>query len=181
MTTAKSVKRYTLEEAQTVITRLKQDTYENLNRLFKEGRAPSFDEIEGKTASGMLAWNPQAPWWGKPLAMICFDNPLSRWTGKMFITPFSEAKTGDGVNLFQNRIKLRRFPFLTRIEKAISDQNPCLAVNYNRFPGKQLSTRDELRRIDDGVFLGQAYSKLPWDKERWFLVYFVLCALSKSG
>jgi hypothetical protein len=179
MTTIKSVKRYSPEEAQTVITKLKQDTYDNLNRLFKEGKAPSFDEIEGETASGMLAWNPQAPWWGKPLALICFDNPLSRWIGKTFSTPFGEGKTGEGINLFQNRIKPRRFPFLTRIEKAISDQNPCLTVDYNRFPGTVFSTRDELRRIDDGVFLGQAFSKLPWDKKRWFLKYFVLCALGK--
>ncbi|MBM3158079.1 MAG: hypothetical protein FJ004_12480 [Chloroflexi bacterium] len=179
MTTVKTVKRYSLEEAQTIITRLKRDTFDNLNRLFKEGKAPPFDEIEGETASGMLAWNPQAPWWGKPLAMICFDNPLSRWTGKMFNTPFSEGKTGAGLNLFQNRIKPRRFPFLTRSEKAISDQNPCLTVDYNRFPGTVFSTRDELRRIDDGVFLGQAYSKLPWDKKRWLLTYFALCALGK--
>jgi hypothetical protein len=180
MTTIKSVQRHSPAEAQKIITRLKQDTYDNLNRLFKEGKVPSFEEIEGETASGMLAWNPRAPWWGKPLAMICFDNPLSRWTGKTFVTPFSEGKTGDGFNLFQNRIKPRRFPFLTRIEKAISDQNPCLTVNYNRFPGTLFSTRDELRMIDDGVFLGQAYSKLPWDKKRWLLRYFVLCALGKS-
>jgi hypothetical protein len=181
MTTFKSVKRYSLEDAQTIVKKLQRDTFDELNRKYKEGKAPSFDEIGGETASGMLAWNPQAPWWGKPLAMICFDNPLSRWTGKMFTTPFSEEKTGEGFNLFKNRIKPHRFPFLTRIEKAIADQNPCLTVNYNRFPGTMFSTRDELRKIDDGVFLGQAYSKLPWDKERLFLTYFVLCALSKSG
>jgi hypothetical protein len=181
MTTIKTVKRYSLEEAQKILSKLKQETYDGLDRLFKEGRAPSFDETEGETASGMMAWNPRAPWWGKPLAIICFNNPLSRWTGKMFTAPFSEEKTGKGINLFQNRIKPRRFPFLTRIEKAISDQNPCLAVDYDRFPGKWLSTRDELRTIDDGVFLGRAYSKLPWDKERRFLTYFVLCALGKSG
>ncbi len=180
MTTIKTAKRYSLEEAQKIVSRLKQGAYDDLNRLFKEGRAPSFEEIEGETASGMLAWEPQAPWWGKLLAMICFDNPLSRWTGKLFITPYSEGKTGEGLNLFRNRIKPHRFPFLTRIEKSISDQDPCLAVNYNRFPGKALSTRDELRRIDDGVFLGRAYSKMPWDKERRFLTYFVLCALGKS-
>lgn len=181
MATIKSTKRYSLQDAQRIIARLKRTSYDDLNRLFREGKAPSFEEVEGETASGMLAWSPKAPWWGKPLAMICFDNPLSRWTGKMFITPFSEEKTGEGVNLFRNRIKPRRFPFLTRIEKSLSDQNPCLAVNYNRFPGKTLSTRDELRKIEEGVFLGQAYSKLPWDKERRFLRYFVLCALAKSG
>jgi hypothetical protein len=54
-------------------------------------------------------------------------------------------------------------------------------VEYNRFPGTLFSTRDELRSIGDGVFLGMAYSKLPWDRERWPLRYFVLCALEKSA
>lgn len=178
-TIIKSVKRYSLEDAQTIITKLKRDTFDDLNRKFKEGKAPLFDEIEGETAGSFLAWNPQAPWWSKPLTLISFDNPSSRWTGKMFITPFSEGKTGGGLNLFQNRIKPRRFPFLTRIEKAVSDQKPCLTLDYARFPGTLFSTHDEVRRIDDGVFLGQGYSKLPWDKERFLLTYFVVCALGK--
>jgi hypothetical protein len=180
MTTISSTKRYSLEEAQTAIAKLKRDSFDDLNRLFEGGRTPSFEEIEGETASAMLAWNPQAPWWGKPLAAICFDNPLSHWTGKAFVAPFGEGRTGEGFNQFRNRIKPRRFPFLTSVESAASDQGPCLRVEYNHFPGTLFSTRDELRSIGDGVFLGMAYSKLPWDRERWPLRYFVLCALNKS-
>jgi hypothetical protein len=151
-TTTAAVKRYSVEEARVIITGLKEKTFEDLHPLFREGKTPSFDEIEGKTTSGMLAWNPQAPGWSKPLAVICFDNPLSRWSGKMFIEPFSEGKAGEGVNLFDNLIKPRRFPFRTTIEKAMSDQNQCLRLDYSRFPGTLFSTRDELTRIDDGVF-----------------------------
>lgn len=181
MTTANFVRRHSREDAQTIVGKLKQVSFDDLNQLFREGGTPSFNEIEGETASGMLAWNTQAHWWSRPLAIICFDNPLSCWTGKMFTEPFSEGKIGEGVNQFNNRIKPRRFPFATCIEKAIMDGNPCLRLDYTHFPGTLFSTRDELRRIDDGVFLGQAYSKLPWDKECWFLRYFVLCALSMSS
>ena len=181
MTTASSLRRYSREEAQTVINKLKQNSFDDLNKLFGEGGTPSFDEIEGETTSGMLAWNPQAHWWSKPLAIICFDNPLSRWTGKMFTEPFGEGRTGGGINKFNNKIKPCRFPYATCIENGMMDGNPCLRLDYTHFPGTMFSTRDELRKIDDGVFLGQAYSKLPWDKERWFLRYFVLCALSVSS
>lgn len=181
MTVAMSITRYSREDAKTIVARLKRDSFDDLNRLFSEGRTPSFDEIEGETASGLLAWNPQAPWWSKLLAIICFDNPLSRWAGKIFIEPFGEEKVGEGVNQFNNRIKPRRFPFVTCIEKTIADQKPCLRLDYTHFPGNLLSTRDELRSIDNGVFLGRAYSKLPWDKEIWFLRYFVVCALSEQS
>ena len=128
MATTSSARRYSLDEARTAIAKLKEESFTDLNRLFEGGRTPSFDEIEGETASAMLAWNPRAPWWGKPLAAICFDNPLSRWIGKAFITPFGEGKTGEGFNQFRNLIKPRRFPFLTSVERAAPDQNPCLRV-----------------------------------------------------
>ncbi len=180
MATTRSVERRSREGALAIISKLQRDSFDDLDLVFEQGTAPSFDEIEGDTAGGLLAWHPQAPWWSKPLGMVCFDNPLSRWAGKAFIKRFSEGETGEGLNRFHNRIKPRRFPFVTRIESEIAGQSPCLTLDYCRFPGTLFSTRDELRTIEDGVFLGRAYSKLPWDKERWFLRYFVLCALSKS-
>jgi len=39
---------------------------------------------------------------------------------------------------------------------------------------------DDLRRIDDGILLGQNYHKLPWDKEHTFAFYFVMCVLKKA-
>jgi hypothetical protein len=173
-----SPKRYSNEEARTIMARLRGYSFEDLGPLFKEGKTPFFEEIEGDTAGTFLAWNPKASRWMKLLTGIAFDNPFARWTGKRFITPFDEEKRGKGVNLYQNRILPYRYQFDTCIQKALLDQNSCLALHYAPFPSPMFGTLDELRRIEGGVFLGQAHHKFPWEEEHSFLVYFVLCALT---
>jgi len=177
MATSRTAKRYSREDAQTIIAKLKTKPFEDLHPLFKEGSLPSFYEIEGDTTGSLLPWDPETPWWVKLQSVILFDSPLGRWTGKRFMTPFNEGKRGKGINLFQNRVLPRRFRFDTSIQKAQADQKPCLVLDYVHLPLSLFSIRDELRKIDDGVFLGQGYAKLPWDKEHFLLVYFAICAL----
>jgi len=175
-----SPKRYSSEEARTIMARLGGYSFDALGPLFKEGKTPFFEEIEGNTAGSFLAWNPKASRWMKLLTGIAFDNSFARWTGKRFITPFDEEKKGKGVNLYQNRILPCRYQFNTCFQKALLDDNSCLALHYARFPSPMSGTLDELRRIEEGVFLGQAHHKFPGGKEHSFLVYFVLCALTQS-
>jgi hypothetical protein len=177
MTTATLAKRHSFEDAQKVIAKLKEYSFDDLHKLFKEGKAPAFAEIEGDTLGSFLALKPKAGWWKKAALAITFDNPLARWTGKRFITPFAEDKTGKGVNLFKNRIFPQRFGIETSIEKSLFDQKPCLVVIYPHFPSSLFGLRDELRRIDDGVFLGQGHQKLSRGKQYSLQGYFVLCAL----
>jgi len=181
MTTIILAKRYSLEDAQRVIAKFKKYSFDDFHKLFREGRAPSFDKIEGDTFGSFLALNPKAGWWRKAALAIAFDNPLARWTGKRFITPFAEEKKGKGINLFRNRIFPRRFRIDTYIKNSLFDQNPCLTVLYPHFPSSIFGLRDELRRIDDGVFLGQGHHKLPWGKQYSLQGYFVLCALNRPG
>jgi hypothetical protein len=58
-------KRHSLEDAQTVIAKFKKYSFDDFHQLFREGRAPSFDEIEGDTFGSFLALNPKAGWWRK--------------------------------------------------------------------------------------------------------------------
>jgi hypothetical protein len=179
ITKLKLAKRHSLEDAQAIIAKFKKYSFDDFHKLFREGKAPSFDEIEGDTAGSFLALDPKAEWWRKAALAIAFDNPLARWMGKRFISPFDEVKNGRGTNLFRNRIFPQRFGINTFVEKSLFDQNPCLAVTYPHFPSSLFGLRDELRRIDDGVFLGQGHHKLPGGKEYSLQGYFVLCALGR--
>jgi len=172
-----SAERHSTENAQAIMARLSGYSFDDLHPLFQEGKTPSFEEIEGDTAGSIFAWNPKTSWRMKLLTRILFDSPFARWTGKRFVTRFDEDERGKGINLYQNRILRHRFSFDTCIKKSMFDQNPCLALVYAPFPSPTFGTIDELRRIEDGVFLGQGYHKFPWEREHSLLGYFVLCAL----
>lgn len=168
------------EGTQTIIARFREYSFEDLHPLFKVGKTPLFKEIEGDTVGSFLALNPKTGLWRKLALKVFFDSPLARWKGKRFITPFDEEKRGKGVNLFRNRILPQRFPIDTYISKSLFDENPCLFVIYPRFPSRMFGLVDQLRRIDNGVFLGQGHHKLPWRKEHSLQGYFILCASTKS-
>ncbi len=175
-----SIKQHSKEEAQRVMVSLREYSFDDLHPLFKEGQTPLFEEIEGDTIGSFLALNPKTGLWRKLALRIFFDNPLARWKGKRFFTLFDEEKKGEGINLFRNRILPQRFPVDTYVNKSLFDQNPCLSIAYPRFPSRMFGLVDQLRRIDNGVFLGQGHHKLPWGKEYSLQGYFVLCALTKS-
>ena len=67
-----SPKRYSNEEARTIMARLRGYSFEDLGPLFKEGKAPFFQEIEGDTAGSLLASNPKTSWWMKLLTGIAY-------------------------------------------------------------------------------------------------------------
>ena len=168
------------EDAQTIIARFRDYSFDELHPLFKEGETPLFEEIEGDTVGSFLALNPKTGPWRKLGLRIFFDNPVARWKGKRFITPFDEEKRGKGINLFRNRILPQRFPIETYVSKSLFDQNPCLSIAYPRFPSRLFGLVDQLRRIDNGVLLGQGHHKPPLGKEYSLEGYFVLCALTRS-
>lgn len=176
MTTSAAVKRHSRGEAQAIIARLKEYTFDDLHKLFSDAKTPCFEEIEGDTAGSYLAWNPKTSSSRKLDTRLGYEMPFSRWTGTRFITRFDEDTRGKGIHLVQNRILRRRFPFYTCIKESKFDQNPCLAVDYP-FITFMIGTTHELRKIEDGVFIGQWYNKFPWGKKHSLLTYFVLCAL----
>jgi len=73
-----------------------------------------------------------------------------------------------------------RFRFDTYIKKAYIDQKLCVALDYRAYPSLMFGLVDDVKKIENSVFLGQMYFKFPWKKEIHFLGYFALCALEKS-
>lgn len=169
--------KYSKSDARTVISNIKKNDLNTLHLLFSGGSLPVFEEIKGETAGGFLAWNNANPRLMKFSAKILFNSFIGRWTGKKFLSPFDANNRGIGINLFRSRILSNRFPFDTYVKNARSDQKPCLALDYSPYPSLMSGLIDDVRKIDDGVFLGQMHYKFPWKKELWFLGYFVLCAL----
>lgn len=174
------MKRYSDKEAQIIIDKLREHSLSELHSLFEVGKLPLFEELKGETAGSFLAWNPENPFWIQFFMKFLFDSPFARWTGKKFITPFDKEERGEGVNLFQNRVLPQRFRFDTYIKKARMDDNSCLALDYRPYFSLMFGLVDDVRKIEDGVVLGQMHYKFPWRKDFWFLGYFLLCALKSQ-
>lgn len=170
-----SLKRFSHAEAQSILLNYQKYSSENLNRLFLEGKTPTFEDIAGETA-GVIITCPQCGWFSKFLATVFFNSPFSRWTGKIFVRPFEKDKTGKAVNRYSSRFAPRRYPMLTSLVKATCDQKPCVKLTYT-FPWSMFGARDEFRKVEDGVFLGQTYQKLPFSKAAKLVAHFVLCPL----
>lgn len=172
-------KKYSHQEVESIIKRLKESDIKELDSLFSNGGVPLFEEIKGETAGGFLAWNPKNYSLLQFFVKTLFDSPFGRWTGKEFSAPFGEGKTGKGkgVNLFKNRLLPNRFKFDVYIKNAYGDQKSCLTLDYRSHFSLMSGLVDDVRKIEDGVFLGQMYYKFLWKKEPQFLGYFVLCSL----
>lgn len=172
-----NLKRFTQEEAQANIARLGPFSQGDLDSMFREGRVPDFEEIEGRTAGGWLAKPPEHYWWSDLFIKVFLASPWARWSGKGFFTPFGEKKIGRGANLFRNRFRPVRYKLDTFIKKAEVDDNPCLTLRYP-FGSIMYGLIDDVRTTEDGVFLGQMHFKFFWRRDRVFIGYFVLCALN---
>lgn len=178
MTERPLVKRFSQIEAQTILINYQKYSFENLSRLFVEGITPTYEEIAGETA-GVTVLHPRCGWFTKFLATVLFDCYFSRWKGKIFISPFERDQAGKVLNLYGNRLAPRRFIMQSSIVPATSDHKSCLKLTYT-FPWSTFRTYDEIRKIEDGVFLGQTYQKLPFSNKYKLKAYFILCALQTS-
>jgi hypothetical protein len=172
------VKRFSQIEARTILLNYQKYSFENLNRLFMESITPTYEEIAGETA-GVTVLCPRCGWFCKFLATVFFNCSFSRWKGKIFISPFGKDQAGKVVNQYGNRLAPRRFIMLSSIVPATSDHKSCVKLTYT-FPWSTFRTYDEIRKVEDGVFLGQTYQKLPFAKKYELIAYFILCALKTS-
>ena len=178
MTTISNPTRFSPETAQSITAQFQTYDLEKLDALFKEGEVPVFSEIAERTAGGWLARSPQDYWWANAFIKIFLASPWARWAGKGFFTFFDQKQEGKGANLFHNRIGEIRYPYKTYIKKAEVDENLCLTLEYP-FGSIMYGLIDDLRKIEQGVFLGQMYYRFPWQKNRSYIGYFLLCALEE--
>ncbi len=172
--------RYSETEAIAIIEQLKKCSIDDLDALFNRETLPLFEELEGDTAGAILTLNPENPWWLTCVIKITFKSPLKRWAGKRFITPFNNEIKGHGINLFKSRYSSCLFKFDTYIKNAYVDDKPCLALDYRAHRSLTFGLVDEVRKIREGQVLGRAYYKFPWEKQMWFVGYFVLCSLKRN-
>ncbi|MDR4506518.1 MAG: hypothetical protein MRK01_17235 [Candidatus Scalindua sp.] len=169
--------RYSKTDAEQIIQEFKKCSISDLDAIFNRKTLPIFHEIEGETAGAILALNPENPLWLRYMIRMIFKSPLGQWSGKNFITPFGKEKKGFGINLFKNKIPPYLFKFDTYIKNAYIDEEPCLTLDYRPYWLSFFGLVDDVRKISDGLLLGQAYYKLPWRKQMWFAGYFILCTL----
>ena len=172
------VKRFTRQESESVVADLQQNAVDQLDAMFRQGAVPWFNEIEGGTAGAWLAKRTNH-WWAQAFIKLVLDSPWGRWSGKGFLTTFDDAARGRGVNLFYNRFFPARYRLKTYVTKAHVDGEACLRLEYP-FGSIMWGLIDDVRRIDEGVFLGQMHFRFPWSRQRIDLGYFVLCALRRE-
>jgi hypothetical protein len=169
-------RKYSPEESRAVHARLQALTLRDLDELFRSGEVPRFEEVQGETSGAWLAKPPQDYWWARWFIRIFLASPWARWTGKAFLTPFDQHTRGRGANVFANKVRPVRYRLETFIKKAEVDERNCLTLRY-RFGSIMYGLIDDVRRIEDGVLLGQMHYRFPWQRRRTFIGYFSLCVL----
>lgn len=98
---------------------------------------------------------------------------------KKFITPFDTEHKGTGVNLFKNKILPQRFRFETYIKESFFDGNPCLTLDYRPYRSLMFGLVDDVRKIEDGILLGQMRFKFSMKDNFTFIGYFALLKRNK--
>jgi hypothetical protein len=129
---------------------------DELHDLYRGGTEPEPSDLDAdyrgsvpgvvsESVLGKLSW---------PTAVLSRWGLLP-WRGKRFSR---EEGRGSNQVLFQN-LSVAPFEFLSA--ESLFDGDPCLLLNYgiSQNPFILNYLRDEVRRIDDGILLGQMYFK----------------------
>ncbi|MBX7077780.1 MAG: hypothetical protein K1X88_01250 [Nannocystaceae bacterium] len=138
---------------------------------YLEAPAPALTAVDGDLRGRMLAV-PALPDWLTAGPRLWARSGSFPWRGKSFAA--LDAAHGTGVNRVASD-RLRLFRFTTAIGPSRQDGAPALQLDYDH-PGNPFFIRaieDELRMLDDGVFLGQAWLRVGGRKH--FVLWFGLC------
>lgn len=143
-----------------------------LERLYADARAPRIGDVAGDLHGRMLAWPSLASLPPVARAIRIFAGWRGfPWKGKSF-NPQTED-TGEGINrVVADRFRLFRFE--TFISKSKAGDFDALQLDYDlpTNPPVIRSIKDELRELEPGVWLGQAYLKTRERNILW--LYFAL-------
>lgn len=144
---------------------------QELESLFLSGQTPSMEEIQGPTRGKVLSGIAHLQ---NPLGVYLTNIPFLPWKGKQF--DLVNKNEGKGINLIELwPTKQTMFHFETAIVNSLIDgDNDVFSLNYD-LPGNPWfirQIRDDLKKIDDGLFLGTANFRT---KEGYKLIlYFAL-------
>ena len=128
-----------------------------LMQLYVSGSAPSVGDLDGELRGRMLA----APWAGRWVAsrLRTFAGWHGfPWRGKTFRS--TGADRGEGINRIFSDTKPRRwFRFETYVGPSRAGAFDALQLDYDN-PGNPAlirAVKDEVRQVNEGLFLGLAY------------------------
>ena len=146
-------------------------SFDELQAYFRDGVLPDLQEMTGDTHGQFLAWHPRAGWLMKVIVWVLFR----RWLGKRFQPPQFGSHSGVGINLFGDGAL--RYGFRTYSSPARTDGASCLRLDYS-IGGLMRGLADDVRKIGDGLVLGQIHYRFFWQQQHRFYLYF---ALSKQN
>ena len=143
-----------------------------LQCLYEGARAPRIGDVAGDLRGRMLAWPSLEARPGIAGAIRSFAGSRAfPWRGKSF-HPKSET-AGDGINRVL-RDRFRLFRFETFIAPSRAGDFDALQLDYD-LPGNPpviRSIKDEIRELEPGLWLGQAWLKTRKREILW--LYFAL-------
>ncbi|MEA2750168.1 MAG: hypothetical protein QOI41_4311 [Myxococcales bacterium] len=145
-----------------------------LERLYVEARVPRIGQVAGDLRGRMLAWPSLESRPGIAGAIRAFAGSSGfPWRGKTF-SPHGEV-SGEGINrVVSDRFRLFRFE--TFIAPSRAGDFDALQLDYDLRgnPPVIRSIKDEIRELEPGLWLGQAWLKTKTREILW--LYFALAS-----
>lgn len=147
-----------------------------LQQLYENARAPRLGDVSGDLHGRMLAWPSlgNRPTVANAIRRFAGSKAFP-WRGKSF-DPKGEL-SGDGINrVISDRLRLFRFE--TFIGRSKAGDFDALQLDYDlpTNPPVIRSIKDEIRELEPGLWLGQAYLKTSARNILW--LYFALARAS---
>ena len=144
----------------------------DLERLYNDARAPRLGDVAGDLHGRMLAWPSLATRPNVASAIRMFAGSKAfPWRGKSF-DPKGEI-SGEGINrVISDRWRLFRFETFIGPSKAGDFDALQLDYDLPTNPPVIRSIKDEIRELEPGLWLGQAYLKTRTRNILW--LYFAL-------
>jgi hypothetical protein len=102
---------------------------------------------------------------------VLHKSPLWPWEGKSF-RGGAEGQ-GAGINRVSMPLRIGLFPFRTYATASVVDGKPCFAIDYDvpENPRVARAIYDEVRKVDEGLYLGRGMRRRPGREPRlvlWF-------------
>jgi hypothetical protein len=146
-----------------------------LAKLYAEADTPRLEEVRGDLRGRMLAW-PMLE--GRPMIASTLRRLAGAdafpWRGKSFVP---DRKRGEGINrVLSDRIRLFRFE--TYIGRSRAGEFDAIQLDYDlgENPPIVRSIKDEIRELEPGLWLGQAWLQTSKADRLW--LYFGLARVS---
>jgi hypothetical protein len=131
---------------------------DELGRLYDRGKVKDVGALEGRPTGRMLAVRGLAKGRLSKAIRNFSGSRAFPWGGKSFA---GQGDAGTGVNRVHLGGRHNVFPFLTHVAPSVVDGAPCIALDYDLpdNPGLIRKIHDEVREVDEGLFLGPAMWK----------------------